>query len=79
MDEVTRIDTVHERLDQANACVAAIDVALLDRVTNPGGGHMTDIVLQGLASAACELLDQARAASKGLQAHPKASQEVTHG
>ena len=79
MDEIDRIDTVHERLHQAKACVAAIDVVLLDRVTNPGGGHMTDSVLEGLSSAAWELLDQAEKAAKGWSVYPRASQEVTHG
>ena len=60
-----KVDTLHERLTQAMACVSAIHVSLTDREVDPDGTHMSDSVLQGLAFAAGELLRQANVAAKG--------------
>lgn len=55
------VDTIYERIRQAMACVHAIDYILLDREVDPGADTMPDRALQGLASAAGELLRQATA------------------
>lgn len=54
------VDTIYERIRQAMACVDAIDYVLLDREVYPDQDQMPDRVLQGLASAAGELLRQTR-------------------
>lgn len=62
---MNKMDIVHARLYQARACVAAIDVVLGDRAAYPENDTMADNVLQGLASAAVDLLDQADEAAEG--------------
>lgn len=72
------IDVVHARLFQVRAIVAAINVVLTDRINDPGGGHMTDNVLQGLSDAAVDLLDQADKAAKGFT-YIETGKEAPHG
>lgn len=73
------IDIVHERMYQARACIAAINIVLLDRENSPENDTMSDNVLQGLAAAAGALLDQADAAAEGY-GHVRASlKAVSHG
>lgn len=62
---MNNVNILHARLVQARACVAAIDVVLGDRDANPGDDTMSDEILQGLASAALELLGQADEAAEG--------------
>lgn len=74
-----KINILHERLQQASACVTAIEVALGDRAAYPGQDTIADEVLTGLASAAVELLRQADEAADGYLTLAKAQRERSHG